>query len=552
MRSIPLAAATAFAATPALADLTAEEVLAEHMNLMGGYGLIDMATTGTTKRADGLTVAGFVGSYEDDKTRIEFLTPGMTLTEHPDGSVHITYPDELAVTINADPSDDVPVSATLTILTTGLTHTVSGSTDDIQHDITFDTLTLGDLELDPLDTVDPYDSEFDIAIAGLVSTIRLAKSAPVRRSVEVQFDGLSMTLSMLTPTDIDLNTPGTTYDTTGIGETDATIALSDVQTRFGYVGHDLPHHSMNSVIGKVVWSQNSTLPGDEGAIDISVNGSGLALSYDVEMQFETIGDNLLQALLDGQRISGAFNFANLAYDFGVATPQGTIVTASTSEASENRFSFSENGLTLFSETGRQVVDMGGPDLGLPINALGYSVDHTMVDLVMPVTPSDARQPFRFRMALDGVATDDGIWDLFDPTGRLPRDPASLILDLEGTTVVAEDIFTDDPEVPFRQTMAKLNEFNFSIAGAEVTGNGSATDTSTDDTPSGVGELDMTLTGVNSLIDTLVDMGLLPNEQAMGARMGLSLIARPDGDDRLVSRIEINEDGQIFANGQRLK
>jgi len=62
-----------------------------------------------------------------------------------------------------------------------------------------------------------------------------------------------------------------------------------------------------------------------------------------------------------------------------------------------------------------------------------------------------------------------------------------------------------------------------------------------------------LTGGNTLLDTLVDMGLVPSEQAMGARMMLGVVARPgDGEDTLVSEIEVNEEGQIFANGQRIK
>ena len=68
-----------------------------------------------------------------------------------------------------------------------------------------------------------------------------------------------------------------------------------------------------------------------------------------------------------------------------------------------------------------------------------------------------------------------------------------------------------------------------------------------------GTANMMLVGANGLMDTLVSMGLLPQEQAMGARMMLGLFARPgDGEDTLVSTIEVKEDGQILANGQRLK
>ena len=552
MRPTPIVAIAALVASPAFADLTAEEVLAEHLNLLSGYGLIEMATTGTTERADGLTVKGFVGSYQEDDARVEIVTPGMTLTERVDGSVSIAYPDELALTINADPATEDPISVTLTLDTTGLSHIVSGEVGDIRHDIAFDTLALGGIAVDPPEAAEEIDLNADFAMAGFKGMIALDSGTPVRRDVELAFEALTLAMSMLAPAEIDLDIPGTTYDTTGIGETKATIALSAVQTRFGYAGHALPRHSMDSRIGQILWNQTSVLPGDEGEIDFSMNGSDLAVSYDVEMRFESLEDEFLKALREGQRMAGALNFSGFAYEFGIETPQGTVVTAATSEASENRFDFSESGLTLFSETGRQEADVGGPNMGLPINSFSYSIDRSMIDLAMPLAQSDVAQPFRFRMAFEGLATNAAIWDLFDPDARLPRDAANLVFDLDGTTVVAEDIFQDDPDVPFKETRARLNEFSVNIAGASVTGEGSVVDTSTDGVPSGIGELDLTITGVNRLIDTLVDMGLLPNEQAMGARMGLSLIARPDGEDRLVSKIEVNEEGQIFANGQRLK
>ena len=61
-------------------------------------------------------------------------------------------------------------------------------------------------------------------------------------------------------------------------------------------------------------------------------------------------------------------------------------------------------------------------------------------------------------------------------------------------------------------------------------------------------------GVNGLLDNLVAMGLLPDEEAMGARMAMGMFARPGGEeDTLVSKIEVDgETGQVLANGQRLR
>ena len=91
------------------------------------------------------------------------------------------------------------------------------------------------------------------------------------------------------------------------------------------------------------------------------------------------------------------------------------------------------------------------------------------------------------------------------------------------------------------------------AGAVLTADGAIVDKSTPGNPSGVGKLNAMLVGGNTLLDTLVGMGLVDTNQAMGARMALGVVARAgDGEDTLVSEIEINEAGEIYANGQRIK
>ena len=67
-------------------------------------------------------------------------------------------------------------------------------------------------------------------------------------------------------------------------------------------------------------------------------------------------------------------------------------------------------------------------------------------------------------------------------------------------------------------------------------------------------LAVSIFGANGLMDKLVVMGLLPQEQAMGARMMLGLFAKPgDGPDSLVSKIEVDgATGGISANGQQLQ
>ena len=72
-------------------------------------------------------------------------------------------------------------------------------------------------------------------------------------------------------------------------------------------------------------------------------------------------------------------------------------------------------------------------------------------------------------------------------------------------------------------------------------------------PRPTGGIDLKLVGGNGLLDNLVNMGILPEQQSMGARMMMGIFARPgDGPDSLTSKIEINAAGQVLANGQRIR
>ena len=104
----------------------------------------------------------------------------------------------------------------------------------------------------------------------------------------------------------------------------------------------------------------------------------------------------------------------------------------------------------------------------------------------------------------------------------------------------------------------MNTLVVDAAGARLEGQGDVTFDNTDQTtfpgmPKPVGAVDLSLVGGNGLLDKLVGMGMLPEEQAMGARMMMGLFAVPGTEpDTLSSKIEFTEDGQVLANGQRIK
>jgi len=186
---------------------------------------------------------------------------------------------------------------------------------------------------------------------------------------------------------------------------------------------------------------------------------------------------------------------------------------------------------------------------------------------MPFMASETPQPFTFLMDMAGLEVVEDIWGLLDPAAILPRDPADLVVDVTGNVETLIDLFDVEAMTkmattetsPFQIEDVTISSLVLSLAGAKLTGTGAFSFDNADmetfpGIPAPTGALDLELRGGNGLLDNLVAMGLLPEEQAMGARMMTGLFAKPgDGDDSLTSKIEVDgATGAISANGQRLQ
>ena len=67
-----------------------------------------------------------------------------------------------------------------------------------------------------------------------------------------------------------------------------------------------------------------------------------------------------------------------------------------------------------------------------------------------------------------------------------------------------------------------------------------------------GKVTVNIKGVTKLVDNLIALGILSEDDAMGFRMGLAMIAKPGpGPDELVSEIEF-KDGGLFTNGMQMR
>ncbi|MDQ2094528.1 DUF2125 domain-containing protein [Rhodalgimonas zhirmunskyi] len=268
-------------------------------------------------------------------------------------------------------------------------------------------------------------------------------------------------------------------------------------------------------------------------------------------------------------IKAGFNFAGKFVHSGgqmnfLFTEEGDQITANTSTTGGSvDAAMSEKGLQYSVGASGLKVNFQGGDVPFPVS---FEAGQIGYDVAVPVVKSDDTQDFSMGIALRDFVMSEQIWGMIDPGAQLPRDPATIALDVSGTGKLGFDLLDEAQmaAVESGETMPgdlqtlKIEELEITAAGASVTGTGAAdVDMQAAMMSQGAngidGTLNLKIVGANGLMDKLVAMGLVPQDQMMGARMMMGMFAVPgEGEDTLTSTLEIKKSGEISANGQRIK
>ncbi len=273
----------------------------------------------------------------------------------------------------------------------------------------------------------------------------------------------------------------------------------------------------------------------------------------------------------GGELAGTFAYGPARIEVAVTGASGDFDLSTASSGGAIEVSIDEGGLAYaLSATGSRASVRGG---GLPVPELSYALESSAIDILVPILAGAGAQPFALSVALQGLVLDDAVWALFDPGTILPRDPASVTLDLAGTATLPQDLLpapdgdgddTDtgagvpepEAEAPTLRTLT-VEALSLSAAGARLDASG-AFDAPEDGTPAlpGLpalaGTLSIDLAGAEGLLDALVTMGVLPQEQAAFARGMLGFVARPTGADSYATELDLGADGSVTANGMALR
>lgn len=166
---------------------------------------------------------------------------------------------------------------------------------------------------------------------------------------------------------------------------------------------------------------------------------------------------------------------------------------------------------------------------------------------MPVRMAAEPQPYDLAAKISGVEASAGIWDAFDPAGRLDRAPIEVVFDVGGDARVLTDFSGGGMGgQPIDLETLTLDDVALTALGVEARATGAleiAGEAMRSD-----GTVTLEVRGALGLVDRLVSAGILPPDAAAAYGALADVYARRgDGDDHLISEI-VARGGRITVNG----
>ena len=487
------------AAKPSLAELTAEQVL-EHQ--LSQYSTPEISVRAGGKRRSGnvLTVDRFLVevALPDQEGTLLVAVGGASFAERDDGTVVVTFPPESPLTVQAFAPGDDDFALAATVKQSGAQTIVSGTPDQIRYESTAPSVTVEDFRM-----IEPEMSD-DVSV---VASIKM----------------------------------------------------------LGYEGNsDISGGGLRDVRGE------DTLDSFQVHVDVNDSGGGESFSLRFEIAdiaaqsagkiaWQSLGNSLVASILDGNTLDLSASLGHTRY----------LLTGRGPNAEHFEFSSESSSSDVFIKMDRNGFDYGGTTRGSVLSVLaqelfGFPMEVRLPEVsarfLLPIVPDHEPQDFAVRISVQGLEIDQMLWSMFDPEGVLDREPATFVLDAGGEVIVLRDGLGGDffeimsmDHAPVDVRSLGLSELRIKVAGVEVTGDAAFAFIRRHEAPWPVGSAELTVTGAGRLLDGLVELGLVPDLQALGIRGMLEALAQPgDGPDDFGLTIKTGEDGSVVANGQRIQ
>ena len=495
------------AAGPVLADVTPGQVWDDITGYMADFGYSVTATE--TLSGNTLTVTDVQMSVTDlgDGGSFGFSMDEVVLQQQPGGTVAVSFPETMPIAFSFVPEPGDPaLNAVVNYTHSGLQMVVSGTPDALVYDYTANQLAMELVE---------------VGTSGVLLTREVA-----RFSAEM-----------------------------------GPVSGQSTVTQAGNV-RDI---AQQMTFGSIVYDLHFADPEGSGAFSVAGDMTGIAASGATTLPSGLDMSDPVQIFEAGLSGNGAFTHNGSRVSFSFSENGETVSGQQSSASGRLSAGFSGDAFSyLLAGTGT-MFDLQVPDFPFPIAA---QMGESLFELAFPMAPADGGGPREatMRLTLGDLSVSDLLWGLVDAGGVLPRDPVTLAVDLSALVTPFVNLFDVEAMeqldrtggMPGELNAVNLNDLRLSAVGADVSGTGAFVFDNTDlesfdGMPRPEGELNVQASGVNALIDNLIAMGIVGEQDALGARMMLSIFTVPgSAPDTLGSTITINDQGHILANGQRLQ
>lgn len=339
---------------------------------------------------------------------------------------------------------------------------------------------------------------------------------------------------------------------TARSDVEMTIAALAAVYRFG-IGGDPDRFEQTLSADELVLRSTTRAEEDGAPVSLLYGMNGVTGRFEGEMG-EAPAEPVTTMGELGMTLDGGIRHAGSSLLIDGAAPGGPFTLESTSAAGTIDMAIEEDAIGY--ELGSSDVAITAQFPGFPV-PVGIAAAETALGTTLPFGEPGSEKPFGLSVITRDLVVDDVLWSLFDPTGQLPRDPATLEVVLSGTATPAVDLF-GDPEAmatlqgpPADLNTLRIERLLLDMVGASLQGSGELRFPSADPSDP-VGTIELALDGGFALIDRLVALGFVPPEQAAFAKGMAGAVARNVGDDQLETEIEFTEGGGISANGMPLR
>ena len=490
------AAIALLAGNAALAAVTPEQVWEDWRALLGAYG--QKVEVGSEARAgDTLVVSGLKMIAEQEGASSIVSVDELRFQDRGDGSVSVRMSETVPVQIVMPPIEggkDVQMS--MEMQQPGMEVIASGEPGNMRYDFTGPQM---DIRLTGTESGTSV-MDMSFGFSGMVGNYLVAGAETKTLNSSFKADAMTLSVSVNDPEGGMLKMQSASANITGVS---------------------------NAVLPP---NYDATNPAAALEAGMAVDGG---ISYGAtDFSFETNAD--------GSSVSGGGTFTG--GDFNVVLNKGQIGYGASGQGAEMSFASSD----------------------LPFPEIKVSYADSGFNFVMPVAPTDDPSDFLFATKIVDLVISDEIWAMFDPMAQLPRDPVSIVVDTSGKARMMANLL--DPEQAAEADdgtlgelrALQLNQLQVKGIGAEITGDGALTFDNSDlvsygGMPAPTGTINLKAVGINGVMDKLVAMGLMPEDQVMGARMMLGMFARAvEGEaDTVTSTLEF-KGPSFFANGMQLQ